>query len=132
MPGHGVWGLGGFQALQAFLGNPGKAGMKLSQASSGALLLPFWELLEIRAISGFSSVLLSKSEALVYTKILDLGSNLKKEVCAGRILNCGLGVCVNFGDVHEALSYCYALAYCHYAGGAKESATLNMSLLRAN
>ena len=54
----GCWELGGFQALQAFLGDSRKAGMKLSQARSGALLLPFRELLEIRAVGGLTGVLL--------------------------------------------------------------------------
>ncbi len=54
----GCWELGGFQALQAFLGDSRKAGMKLSQARSGALLLPFRELLEVWAINRLPGVLL--------------------------------------------------------------------------
>lgn len=106
--------------------------MKLGHARSCAKLLPFRELLEIRAISGFSSVLLSKSEALVYTEILDIRGDLKKEVSARGLLNSGFCVCVDLNDVHDALSCCYALAYCQYADGAKESATLNTSLPHAN
>lgn len=59
VPDPGMCGLGGFQALQAFLGDARKAGVELSEARSGALLLPFRELFKVRSIRRVASVLLS-------------------------------------------------------------------------
>lgn len=84
--------------------------MKLGHARSCAKLLPFRELLEIRAVGGFTGVLLCQAEAFIYAEILDIRGDLKKEVSTRGLLNGGFGVCVDFGDVHDALSYCYALA----------------------